>query len=302
MNCSTPARIGFFDSGRGAVVSLTQSLVKNSFTCPAMIFISRCLASTVAHCNVRCDEQFTLILDSEEWAVLSHRFCAKDIQTGGPDLPVIQGVGEICLADDGTSSQIQQDRFVFHSAECFCVHDAFCIFIQRRVDGENVRFPEKRIEIHLMITFLLGSPGCRIVDHFCTEQTGDIRNSPADCSKSQDSPGHTVQLVECLPEMSENAVVDVPALFDIVVIISQILHQVEQDGKGMLCHRLCGVARDIAPFNPAFCEIVFVKVVCAGSSYADELQIPGRANSVFIDQNLIYDQYVSVSGAFRNFF
>ena len=251
---------------------------------------------------MRRDKEPALIPDCEEGAVLSHRFCTQDVQPGGLNLSTVERISEICLTDDRASSQVQEDRFRLHPAECLCVHDAFCVFIQRRMDGENIGFSEKRVKINLMIALLRGSSRRRVIDHSRAEQTGDIRNSPADGAETKDSPGHAVQLVECLPEMGENTVVDVPPLFDIVVIISQVLHQVEQNGKGMLRHGFCGVACNIAPFNPARCEIVLVQVVRAGCCDTDKLQFLRGPDRAFVDQNLIYDQYVRVSGALRNFF
>ena len=88
--------------------------------------------------DMRGDEQPALLCDSEQRAVFRHRFFAEDIQPGSQDFMIVQGIGEICFADDRSSSHVQKDRFGLHFAERFRVHQTLRIFVQRRVDGQDI--------------------------------------------------------------------------------------------------------------------------------------------------------------------
>ena len=70
----------------------------------------------------------------------------------------------------------------------------------------------------------------------------------------------------------------------------------------MLRHGLRGVPCHIAPFDPAFRKIVFVKIVRAGCSHADELQIFGIRDRLSVDQYFVHDQDISVCDPCRRFF
>ena len=52
--------------------------------------------------------------------------------------------------------------------------------------------------------------------------------------------------------MSENGVICVVVIFDIVIVISQMFQKIEQHGKSMLGNGIGGVSGNISPRNPAF--------------------------------------------------
>ena len=89
--------------------------------------------------------------------------------------------------------------------------------------------------------------GSRVVYDVCTEGGGNLCNLSPDISKSDDPEAHGGKFVKMFGKMSENPVAHVAFFFYIVVIVAHLLQQIKEHGKGVLCHRICGVSCHIAP-------------------------------------------------------
>src|SRR5699024_8451992 len=120
--------------------------------------------------------------------------------------------------------------------------------------------------------------------------------------KSQDSPGHPVKFMESLAEMGKNTVIHITAFFHIVIVVTKSLQKIEQQSKGVLSHRFCGVSGYVSPLDSPKSQVIFIQIVGACGSDADQFQVLGSGDGAFIDQNLINYKYVCVLNTPGNFF
>lgn len=88
--------------------------------------------------DVRSDQQSAPVIYREQRTILRHRLFCEDVKPGSLDHPTVQRIRKIRFAEDPAASHIQQNRFRLHLPECFCIHQTFGMFIQRRMNGKNV--------------------------------------------------------------------------------------------------------------------------------------------------------------------
>ena len=142
---------------------------------------------------------------------------------------------------------------------------------QRRMDGDDIGGGKQSVKVYLMIALLRRLVGSRVVYDVCTEGGGNLCNLSPNISKSDDPEAHGGKFVKMFGKMSENPVAHVAFFFYIVVIVAHLLQQIKEHGKGVLCHRICGVSCHIAPCDATAFEIVFVQIVCPSSSHTYQL-------------------------------
>ena len=96
-----------------------------------------------------------------------------------------------------------------------------------------------------------------------------ICHSSSDIAKTDDPPRHAAEFMEYIGKMGKDRIIDIFLCLYIVVIVPQLLHQIKEHCKGMLCNRFRGIACYISPCNPTLCQILFVQVIRSGCSQAD---------------------------------
>ena len=100
--------------------------------------------------DVRRDDA---VLRGEKRIIPLDRFCGHDIETGGVDLPAVQGVCKILLMDQTAAAVVDDDHAVLHPGDTVFV-DHFLVFRKKRaVKEDDIRLRVEGVKIHIFRQF-----------------------------------------------------------------------------------------------------------------------------------------------------
>ena len=96
------------------------------------------------------------------------------------------------------------------------------MLVEWSVDGNNIRLRKQCLKVNLFITFLRRSTGGGVVNDFRSKCTCNLSNTSADCPKTDDPPGFSMDFYDMLCKMSERDIIYIALFFHIIIIIAQL--------------------------------------------------------------------------------
>ncbi len=102
------------------------------------------------------------------------------------------------------------------------------------MEGNDIAALKQFVKAHLFIAFRAFVPRGGKVYHVGAEGRGNFSNLPADVPHPHNSISHTIQLVKGDVQAAEVFLVGVGPAFNEFIGVPQVLHQLEEHGKGVL--------------------------------------------------------------------
>ena len=152
----------------------------------------------------------------------------------------------------------------------------------------------------------IGLHGCLVVtavDIYChTESFCNGGNLAADVSVTNDSQRFTGKLHQWFLHDAEISRCRPFSIQNCLVMECHVACKFQKQGKGVLCHRVCGITGYIADCNAAFFCCCQIDIVITGCQYSDKFQVWAGIHDFRSDSAFIYENRVSTANGFCDVF
>ena len=83
----------------------------------------------------------------------------------------------------------------------------------------------------------------------------------------------------------------------LIPVFPHVLHDIEEQGEGVLGNRFRGVTCGIAPADSALFKIIQIKIIGAGGSFTDKLKVFCLSHTILVDHHFVCQDHIGVPGS-----